>query len=269
MTGQIMLGPMPAIGFGTWPLKGEQCRDAVLSAIDVGYRLIDTAQAYGNEAEVGAALRAAGARDRIFLTTKLWPDRLAPDDVSQAVDESLSRLQTDHVDLLLVHWPNPAIPLAETLAAMDAVRRSSRAKRIGISNFTTKLIAEAKSTGVELFCNQVEFHPFLDQRKVLAATREAGLHLVGYSPLARGKGGGQDVLQEIGNRYGKNWSQVILRWALQHDGVGVVVKASTRARQAENLAIFDFALNEAEMEAVTGLANNTRVVDMAIAPAWD
>lgn len=269
MSDQLHLGPMPAVAFGTWPLKGDACRDLVLSAIDVGYRHIDTAQGYGNEADVGRALAQAGRRDELFLTTKLWQNQLSPDRVSKAVDESLERLQTSSVDLLLIHWPNPAIPLSETLAAMDAVRRSGRAKHIGVSNFTTKLLAEAQATGVALLCNQVEFHPFLDQRKVLAATRAAGLFLVGYSPLARGRGGEPSVLQEIERRYNKTRPQIILRWAVQHDGVGVAVKSSTRERQAENLAIFDFALDETEMAAITALANNTRVVNLGIAPAWD
>ena len=269
MTKQTTLGPMPAVAFGTWPLEGRKGRDAVLSAIEVGYRHIDTAQGYGNEREVGEAIRAAGNRAELFVTTKLWQDKLGKADVSTAVDESLNRLQMPFIDLLLIHWPNPAVPLAETLAAMDAVRQSGRVKHIGVSNFTTKLLAEAKATGVELFCNQVEFHPFLDQSKVLAATRDAGLFLVGYCPLARGAGGHPPLLTDFGAKHGKSPSQVMLRWALQHDGVGIAVKSATRARQVENLDLFDFILDEAEMAAITRLANGTRVVDLAIAPDWD
>ena len=240
MTKQPHLGPMPALGFGTWPLAGQNCRDTVLSALDVGYRHIDTAQAYGNEAEVGQAMASFGARQDLFVTTKLWQDRLGAEDVSAAVDESLGRLNTSYVDLLLIHWPNLAVPIAETLGAMETVRRTGRARHIGVSNFTTKLLAEAGACGVELFCNQVEFHPFLDQRTVLAATRTAGLFLVGFSPLARGRGGDPPVLEAIGTRHGKSRAQVILRWALQHDGVAVVAKSSTRERQAENLANLRF-----------------------------
>jgi 2,5-diketo-D-gluconate reductase B len=263
------LGPMPSIGFGTWPLSGEICRDAVASAIDVGYRHIDTAQMYGNEAEVGDGIWASGiGRSDIFLTTKLWPDRLHASAVEGALEESLGRLQTDYVDLLLVHWANPKIPLLETLQAFDALRRRGKARQIGVSNFTTALLAEAKATGIALFCNQVEFHPFLDQRKVLAATRDAGLWLVGFSPLARGRAA-PAAIEEIARRHAKTPAQVVLRWAVQQDGVGVVAKSSGRERQQENIAIFDFELDEAEMEQISALRDGTRVVNLSVSPVWD
>ncbi|MGH6644375.1 MAG: aldo/keto reductase [Bradyrhizobium sp.] len=264
------LGAMPAIGFGTWPLSGDACRSAVASAIDVGYRHIDTAQMYGNEAEVGDGIRASGiGRSDIFLTTKLWPDRLGAADVPAAVDESLEKLQMDHVDLLLVHWANPKIPMAETLQAFDDVRRSGKARAIGVSNFTTRLLSEAKATGIALFCNQVEFHPYLDQRKVLAATRDAGQWLIGFSPLARGTKGVPAIIGLIAQRRGKTPAQVVLRWALQHDGVAIVAKSSGKERQRENIAIFDFELNEAEMAHISSLHDGTRVVNLDVAPAWD
>lgn len=267
---ELMLGPMPAIGFGTWPLAGDKARRAVAEAIAVGYRAIDTAQAYGNETEVGAGIRDSGiARSDIFVTTKVWPDRLAAGEVGPAVEESLDRLGIGPADLVLVHWPNPEVPVTETLHALDAVRRAGRTKLIGVSNFTTRLLAEAVAVGVPLFCNQVEFHPFLDQRKILAATRAAGLYLVAYSPLARGRVGESETLKAIGRKYGKSAAQVALRWIVEQDGVGYAAKASSPARMKENRDIANFSLTAEEMAAISALADGTRVVNLAIAPAWD
>ena len=266
----LMLGPMPAIGFGTWPFKGADCRRFVAEAIDVGFRAIDTAQSYGNETEVGQGIRDTGiARGDVFVTTKIWPDRLEAERIGPAVDASLDRLGLDRVDLVLVHWPNPDVPIAETLNALDSVRRAGRTRLIGLSNFTTTLLAEAVSVGVPLFCNQVEFHPFLDQRKILAATRRAGLFLVAYSPLARGRVAESPTLQAIGRRHARTAAQVALRWIVQQPGVGYVAKASSPSRMAENLAVLDFTLSDDEMAEISALADGTRVVDLNIAPDWD
>jgi diketogulonate reductase-like aldo/keto reductase len=265
-----MLGPMPAVGLGTWPVEGEACRQLVAEAIDVGYRAIDTAQSYNNEAAVGAGIRDAGLpRDEIFLATKLWPDRLRAELVEPAVDESLDRLGLDFVDLLLIHWPNPDVPLAETLLAFDAVRKAGKARFIGVSNFTAALTREAAGVGVPLLCNQVEFHPFLDQTKVLDAARAAGLSLVAYAPVARGLVAASPVLAAIGRKHGRTATQVGLRWLVQQPGVGFAAKASSRARLKENLAVGDFTLSEAEMAEISALADGTRVVDLSIAPEWD
>ena len=267
---ELKLGPMPAIGLGTWPLTGEAARKAVAQAIEVGYRAIDTAHGYGNEKEIGAGIRDSGiARKDVFVTTKIWPDRLAGDEIGRAVDDSIERIGIGPLDLVLVHWPNPDIPLAETLTALDAARQAGKTRLIGISNFTTRLIAEAMKVGVPLFCNQVEFHPFLDQKKVLAATRAAGLYLFAYSPTARGRVTQSETLKTIGARYGKTAAQVALRWILQHDGVGYVAKSASPERMRENLATTDFALTDAEMAAITALADGKRVVDIDVSPEWD
>jgi 2,5-diketo-D-gluconate reductase B len=171
------LGAMPTVAFGTWPLKGAECRRLVAQAIDAGYRHIDTAQGYGNEADVGAGLDDASlSRDQVFVTTKIWPDRLSEQMIAPALAESLDKLRLDYVDLLLIHWPNPLVPVSETLNAMDAERRAGRVRHLGVSNFNRDLLSEAVATGVPLLCNQVEFHPFLDQSKILAATRAADLN---------------------------------------------------------------------------------------------
>ena len=266
----LMLGPMPAVGFGTWPLEGRDCRRLVAEAIDVGYRAVDTAQSYHNEAAVGAGIRDAGLpRDEIFVTTKLWPDRLRAELVRPAVEESLDRLGVDFVDLLLIHWPNPEVPLAETLLAFDAVRKAGKARFVGVSNFTAALTGEAAKIGVPLLCNQVEFHPFLDQSKVLAAARAAGMFLVAYAPIARGLVAASPVLAAIGRKHDRTATQVGLRWLVQQPGVGFAAKASSRARLVENLAVDDFTLSAAEMAEISALADGTRVVDLSIAPEWD
>ncbi len=267
---QLMLGPMPAVGFGTWPLSGEACRRLVAEAIDVGYRAIDTAQSYQNEAEAGAGIRDAGlSREEIFVTTKIWPDRLRPEQVRLAVDESLERLGVDTIDLLLVHWPNPKVPIADTLHALDEARRAGKARLLGLSNFTVALLNDAKKVGVPLFCNQIEFHPFLDQSKVLAASRAAEMFVIAFSPLARGLVARSPVLSAIGRKHGRTAAQVGLRWLVQQPGVGYAAKASSRARMVENLAVADFALTDEEMADVSALADGTRVVDLPIAPRWD
>jgi diketogulonate reductase-like aldo/keto reductase len=239
-------------------------------AIDAGYRHVDTAQMYGNEAEVGRGLQDSGLpRDEVFVTTKIWPDRLEAEMIGPAVAESLDKLGRDSIDLLLIHWPNPRVAVAETLHAMDAERRAGRVRFVGVSNFNTALLAEALATGVPLLCNQVEFHPFLDQSKILAACRAAGLNLMAYSPLARGRVSQRTVLRNIAARLGRTPAQVALRWLIQHDGVGYAAKASSRARIEENLDVFSFDLTPDDMAAIGRLADGTRVVNVSMAPAWD
>ncbi len=265
-----MLGPMPAVGFGTWPLAGDACRRLVAEAIDVGYRAIDTAQRYENEAEVGAGIRDAGLpREEIFITTKIGPNRLRAEQVGPAVDESLERIGVDTIDLLLIHWPNPEVPIADTMHALDEARCAGKARLLGLSNFTVALLSDAKKVGVPLFCNQIEFHPFLDQSKVLAACRAAEMFVVAFSPLARGRVAHSPVLSAIGRKHGRTEAQIALRWLVQQPGVGYAAKASSRARMVENLAVTDFALSSEEMAEVSALADGTRVVNLPIAPDWD
>jgi 2,5-diketo-D-gluconate reductase B len=265
-----LLGPMPRVAFGTWPLKGAECRRLVAEAIEAGYRHVDTAQMYANETEVGRGLRDAGLPlEEVFVTTKIWPDRLAAKMIGPAVAESLDNLGRDSIDLLLIHWPNPQVPVAETLQAMDAERRAGRVRHIGVSNFNKALLAEALATGVPLLCNQVELHPLLDQAKIIAACRAAGLHVMAYSPLARGRLGQSELLRRIGARLGRTPAQVALRWLVQQEGVGYAAKASSRARIEENLDVFSFELTQEDMAAIGRLADGTRVVNVSMAPAWD
>ena len=182
---------IPAIGLGTWELRGRTCARIVAQALRFGYRHIDTAQIYDNEGDVGDGLRASGVRrDEVFVTTKVWPTHFAPGDLERSAKESLSRLRLAEVDLLLLHWPNPQVPLADTVGALAHTKRLGLARHIGVSNFTVALIEKAVAACPEpLVCNQVEYHPYLDQAKVMAACARHGMALVAYSPVAKGRTG--------------------------------------------------------------------------------
>jgi 2,5-diketo-D-gluconate reductase B len=263
---------VPALGLGTWQLSGRGCFEAVRQALDLGYRHIDTAQMYGNETEVGWAMRESGlTRDAIFLTTKLAPGNLAAAAVRRTTEESLRRLATDHVDLLLIHWPTGEVPLGETLGALAALRAAGKTRYIGVSNFTVALLDEAIEThGADLFCNQVEYHPYLSQRAVLAAVSRRGMMLTAYSPLARGRVQRDPALAAIARKYAKSPTQVALRWLLDQDGVAAIPKSAGRAHLAANLDVFDFTLRPEDRDAIDGLHDAYRVVDPAgWAPDWD
>lgn len=264
---------IPALGFGTWELRGPTAQRLVEAALAIGYRHLDTAQMYGNEAEVGAGLRASGLpRDEVFLTTKIWPDRFRAGDLERSVDESLRRLRLDSVDLLLLHWPSREVPLSETMGALNRVHAAGKARHIGISNFTTAMIEDAvRLSTVPLATDQVEYHPMLSQRAVLDSCRRHGMSLTAYCPLARGRVFKDPTLQRIADRHGRGAGQVALRWLVQQDGVIAIPRSSSEAHARSNFEIFDFALNEAEMAEITAIgAPAGRVVNVAsVAPTWD
>jgi 2,5-diketo-D-gluconate reductase B len=264
---------IPLIGLGTWDLRGRTCARLTEQALRLGYRHVDTAEMYDNEREVGEGLRASGVkRDVVFITTYMWPSHFARGVLARAAKESLVRLRLSEVDLLLLHWPNPQIPLAETLGALCKVKRDGLARHIGVSNFTVALIEEAVPLASEpLVCNQVEVHAFLDQSKVIAASRKHGMAVVAYSPVARGGLKNDKVLGRIGQAHGKTAAQVGLRFLVQQEIV-VIPRTSRIERLSENLAIFDFALSDAEMAEIAALANRDgRIVDYAYSgsPKWD
>jgi 2,5-diketo-D-gluconate reductase B len=262
---------IPVVGLGTWDLRRRACAAMVEQALRLGYRHIDTAEMYGNEREVGEGLRASGiSRDDVFITTKVWPDNLAPADLERATKESLARLRFSHVDLLLIHWPSPRIPLPDTIGALCRMKQAGFARHIGISNFTVPLIAEAVRLATEpLVTNQIEWHPYIDQSKVVAACRRHGLSVTAYSPIARGRAGGDAQLLRIGTHHRKTAAQVSLRFLIQ-EGAVVIPRTSNPERLKENMAIFDFELGPAEMDAIRGLAGGgARVVDWSGAPNWD
>jgi 2,5-diketo-D-gluconate reductase B len=261
---------IPLIGLGTWTLQGRNCSRLVEQAIRVGYRHIDSAQMYDNEREVGEGVRASGKRNEVVVTTKVQPHLLAPHDLERSVKESLAHLRLDTIDLLLIHWPNPRVPLSETLGAMAKMKREGYARAIGVSNFTVALLDEANRVSSEpLVCNQVECHPYLDQDKVIADCRKHGMAMVAYSPIARGQARGDALLARIGEAHEKSAAQVCLRWLTQQ-GIAVIPRTSKVERLQENLAIFDFELSDAEMKEIAGLARRGgRLVDWAYSPKWD
>jgi 2,5-diketo-D-gluconate reductase B len=268
-TVEIQGARVPALGLGTWLVEGRACEGAVRHALELGYRHIDTARAYGNEAEVGRALAGSPVdRDEVFLTTKLWRSELTRDRVGPAVEDSLRALQTDVVDLLLIHWPVDDVPVAETLEAMLAEREAGRVRHLGVSNFTSAQVRSA-ARHAPLLCNQVEYHPLLAQDTLLAVADELDLLITAYSPLAQGAVADEPVLQRIGARHGRTAGQVALRWLVQQPRVAAIPKASSPEHRAANLAVFDFELSDEEMKEIAGLARGLRLLDPRFAPAWD
>jgi diketogulonate reductase-like aldo/keto reductase len=262
---------IPILGLGTWALRGKTCARLVEQANRLGYRHIDTAQAYENERDVGEGVRASGiAREHVFVTTKVWWTHFESGELEHSVAESLARLKLGYVDLLLLHWPNSSVPIGETMAAIAKVQREGLAKHIGVSNFTVALLDEAVAASAEpIATNQFELHPYLDQSKLIAACRRHGIAVTAYSPIARGKVQGDEVLAQIGCAHKKSAAQVCLRFLVQQ-GIVVIPRTSKVERLTENFEIFDFELSDAEMTAIRGLAHpEGRQVHAAWAPDWD
>lgn len=259
---------IPIVGLGTWAMH-DPAR-VVEQAIRIGYRHIDTAQMYGNEAEVGQGVRASGKRAEVVVTTKVQPTLLAPHDLERSVKDSLAKLRTEVIDLLMIHWPNSRVPLVETLGAMSKMKRDGYVRAIGVSNFTVALLEEANKVSPEpVVCNQIECHPFLNQDNVIAACKKHGMAVVAYSPIARGAASGNRVLESIGKAHGKTSAQVSLRFLVQQ-GIVVIPRTSKIERLEENFAVFDFELSEEEMQEIYRLAHpDGRIVDWTYSPRWD
>jgi diketogulonate reductase-like aldo/keto reductase len=263
---------MPAIGFGTLDL-GERSAELTEAAIRAGYRHIDTARKYGSEEGVGEGIRAAGVpREQLFVTTKVTEDNAREADFLRSAETSLKALGLDYVDLLLIHWPQPKVPLAETIGALVRAKRSGMARHIGVSNFTLALVDEAVRICPEpLLTNQVEYHAYLRQDKMLAALRRHGMLLTAYCPVARGELLNDPLLGEIAKPKRKTVAQVAMRWLVQQDGVAAVPRAWSAEHIAENLDLFDFSLSEDEMRRIGSLRDrNVRIADPPErAPVWD
>jgi 2,5-diketo-D-gluconate reductase B len=245
---------IPTIGFGTSPLTGGLSVETVVAALKAGYRHIDTARKYGTERAVGEAMRASGvARKDIFLTTKVSHERLRAGDFAKSVDESLAALKVDYVDLLMVHWPNPDIALAETMPALAKAKRQGLARHIGVANFNVALLDQAIRFCPEpLVALQAEYHPYLDQSKLLAAARARGLVFVAYCPLGRGRLFSDPLLGEIAQARGRSVAQVALRWLMQQD-VAAIPFSSKAQRIADNFNVFAFTLSDDEMKRISAL----------------
>lgn len=265
---------IPALGFGTWTLKDKQAERLVISAVEAGYRHIDTASAYGNEVDVGKGIRLCGVdRNNLFVTTKVWHTDLADGQLQQSAAASLDRLGLDQVDLLLIHWPPTNGPtVEEAVAALNDARDRGYARHIGVSNFPTDLLARALAvTRHPLVANQCEYHPWLNQDRVLAAVRAAGMAFVSYCPLARaGDAFAEPAIANAAKAHGRTPAQIVLRWHVQQPGVVAIPRTSNEGRARENIAIFDFELSEAEMTEISALSRHPhRICDFEFGPQWD
>lgn len=261
---------IPAIGCGTWPMTGETCIGAVAAALEMGYRHVDTAAIYGNEAEVGEGIRQSGvARDEIFITTKIWPDDFG--DMERAAAAGVERLGIEAADLILAHWPQPSMAVADIIAGLNAVKRAGLARHIGVSNFNVGQLREAwAATEEPLVAHQFEVHPYLNQAGMLSTTRELGMIPVAYCPIGRGRSFDEPAVQAIAERTGKMPSQVVLRWHVEQ-GVVPIPKSQTPSRLAENLDVFDFDLTDADVAAINALAGHAdRICSMdGFQTNWD
>lgn len=265
---------IPVVGYGTMEFpKPERAVGLIVHSLECGYRHIDTARKYGSEQWVGEGIRASGLpREDIWVTTKVTEENAKADDFARSVDTSLKTLGLDYVDLLLIHWPQPKVPLEETLGALAKARREGLAKNIGVSNFTVSLLDEAVGKCPEpLVTNQIEYHAYIRQDKVIAACRKHGMLVTCHVPLARGEVLKDPVIQKIAKAHGKTAAQTALKWLVQQPDVGVVPRALEFSEIEENIDIFDFKLSQDEMNQISALRDkNVRIVNPSVRrPVWD
>jgi 2,5-diketo-D-gluconate reductase B len=267
------MSTIPQLGLGTFRLQGQQVIDSVGMGLQLGYRHIDTAQIYGNEAEVGQALQASGvARDEVFVTTKIWTEHLDADALIRSLKDSLHKLRLEQVDLTLIHWPSPqqAVPVAESMQALLAARDQGLTGAIGVSNFTNALLAKAIAAvgAADIATNQVELHPFLQNRGVAAFAREHGIHVTAYMPLAYGKVLADPVILAIAARLDATPAQVALAWSMAK-GYAVIPSSTRRENLAANLGALDLRLSSGDMSAIDALERGERLVSPDFGPVWD
>jgi 2,5-diketo-D-gluconate reductase B len=256
---------IPAIGFGTWQVTGQECYDSVLKAIQLGYRHIDTAAIYGNHVEVGKAIIDSGVpRSELFITTKLWMSDMEPSLVEGAIHRALEELQLEYIDLYLIHWPSQDIEVSETLTVIAKCQKQGLIKNIGISNCTISNTQKAIDSGITIVNNQVEFHPSLYQQELLEFCKANDIILTAYSPLARGQDLELEVIVELATKYNQSPSQIILRWLIQHDIV-VIPKTINESRMAENLDVFDWNISDEDMIKIDNLNSDNRVINPSFA----
>lgn len=244
---------VPSLGLGTYRLTGETCVRAVERALSIGYRHVDTAQMYDNEGEVGRGIEGSAVeRAEVFLTTKVWPSDFTHDRVIRKTRESLRKLRTRYVDLLLMHWPGDGVPLEETLGAMRELQEDGSVLHVGVSNFSPSLVEEA-TRHADIFCNQVQYHPYRNQDALHDQARKMDYLLTAYTPLSRGGVQNDATLREIGEAHGKTATQVALRWLVQQENVSAIPKATSEEHLRENLDVFDFELSDEEMRSISSL----------------
>ena len=265
---------IPLIGLGTWELRGRKCKKVVRKSLELGYRHIDTAAMYENESEVGSGIVDSGVdRKEIFLTTKINTIEVNNEGIVDAFHKSLSDLKTDYVDLLLIHWPTFSTNLGDMLEIMYGIKESKKARAIGVSNFNTALLNECTRLGFEdIYCNQVEYHPFLSQEILLKKMNQMGIIPVAYCPLCRGDVAKDSVIIELSKKYNKTPAQVTLRWIIQQNAV-VIPKSAKKRRLKENIDIYDFEIDNQDMDRIHSLARGQRLVPNLdtnpLLGAWD
>lgn len=262
---------IPALGLGTFQLNNNEAYRMAKAALSAGYTHIDTAQNYHNEEGIGNAVKESEAdRSEIFLTTKVWRDKLGKGDFLPSVEESLRKLKTDYVDLLLIHWPNEAIPLQESIEELMKAQDKGYTKHIGVSNFPVHMVQKALQQGANIVTNQVEYHPLIDQEKLYDFLNSEDISLTAYSPIAQGEVIGNETLKAIAAKHGKTEVQVTLRWLIQQEGIAAIPRSSKVEHIEANLQIFDFKLEQEDVEQINKLrSQNKRVVNPAFAPDWD
>ena len=262
---------LPKLGLGTFRLQGDACRAAVESALGLGYRHLDTAEMYGNEEAIGAAIAASRiARNELHVTTKVWHENLAPDAIRRAFDASLKKLRLDHVDLYLVHWPSRNMNLPAIFETLMKLKQEGRTRAIGVANFTTALLKTVvEDIQAPIACNQVEYHVMLDQSRLRQYLTAKSIPLVAYCPLAQGRIASDPVLAEIGAKHNATAAQVALKWLLDQDGVAAIPKASRRESQQSNLDALKITLDDADRKKIAALPKDRRCVNPGFAPAWD
>lgn len=262
---------VPEIGLGTHRLIGREGENTIKLALNLGYRHIDTAQSYKNDREVGQAIKRSHVdREEIYLTTKIWHTHLEKKDVLQVAEDSLRAMDTHYIDLLLIHWPNKEVDIESTLEAFLSLRDQGKALNIGVANFPMKLLKEInEELAAPIFCNQVEYHPYISQLDMLDYTAEQDILFTAYSPLAQGQVQENALLQELGQKYGKTPAQIALRWLIEQEQVVAIPKASTEEHLKENIDIYDFVLEDDDFYAIDDIKKSTRLVDPEFAPEWD
>lgn len=260
---------VPKIGLGTFELNGDACVQAISDAAEIGYRHFDTAARYGNEESVGRGLAQTGLlRDEYFVTTKVWITDLDQDSITRTVGASLERLGLEQVDLLLLHWPSPEYTVQYAMESLEIVKAAGLTRQVGVSNFPPSLLREALSYG-DLFCNQVEYHPYLSQDMNLALAQQHDLLITGYAPLALGRVSTDPELVTIGQRHGKTAAQIALRWLIEHPNVAAIPKSRSRERLSENFDVWDFSLSDEERRSIGALAEGYRIYDEEWVVDWE
>ncbi|MFP4016820.1 MAG: aldo/keto reductase [Halanaerobiales bacterium] len=256
---------IPVLGFGTYKLKGEDGVKAVKTAIDLGYKHLDTAESYNNQTEVSHAIEKSGiSRDELFITSKVSYENLHYDDVITACENTLDELNTEYLDLYLIHWPNKNIPIEETMRALSDLKQEGKIKDIGVSNFTRNHLEEVKEVSDEdIVVNQVEFHPYLYQKELYDYCMDNGIYITAYSPIARGDVFGDSLLSIIAKKHGKNEAQIALRWMMQKDII-VIPRSSNPEHIKSNFELFDFELSDDEVSKIDSLDRQERLID----PSW-